>query len=266
MGRLTFETLLRQERRALQGKSLRLPINSDPLRPLARKIATARHAERQAHGLHGGGQTVSSPVGSVRASSVETVLVSDSPPPSPSPRALERRADLQRRIRDQVTREINGDDETTGMRYDASGNLMVRVVTADSVRRTNSDSSHRTLFRHAVIQPTVPGFLKEGDVVLLVGMVHLLVRTVKNHGSGPEQPSCRVIECHGDTFIVLLLVANQLIHPSFQITEHPHPGFVGTESGSSITAEGYLEDVGNVSGISASHYRSLNGAEATSLL
>ncbi|KAJ6579188.1 hypothetical protein DFH09DRAFT_1447473 [Mycena vulgaris] len=225
MGRLTLTALLAEEKLLLDSSDLP-PTSSDPFRSLARRLVRERREykeRRRAERFHAqvrldrGPSRNRSPTssGSGRSSFPFTPMVVTSPTPSPPPPPSSPRLFVNAVPRIQDPFDSRG---LSGLRHDYMGHLIVKVATADFVE--GDDGS--TVYRHAVLDPGVARVFQADMTVLLIGMVHKLVRVVKNHGCSVQRPFCSVIECEASTAgtsPVILLVANHLVHPTFTVAQ-----------------------------------------------
>ncbi|KAJ7821161.1 hypothetical protein B0H13DRAFT_1920959 [Mycena leptocephala] len=158
-----------------------------------------------------------------------------------------------------VTRRLDTDREILprlpDLRFDYQGHLLLEVVAADYVQLSDGF----TVLRYAVTEPSSNEFIKRRDSGLVVGMLHQVVRFVRNHGSTIDRPRCTVVECVVESEAVssttVLLVPNGAVHPSFTVDDSPNQIFTGAVEGSRVVELTHLDDVGHVSGFSAMYYR-----------
>ncbi|KAJ7178768.1 hypothetical protein C8R43DRAFT_942367 [Mycena crocata] len=220
MGRPTFCTMLEQERRSYRKN--RRPTShslSQPGRTLARAIAKKEYDDQRSRrytryeALH-----LSSENGVVRRWSGTAFTVDDR---SPSP-ALERTPQNLLDTGGSVSPPVSAPssnavvDTERGTPFQRDVPLIVEVVVADIVQFEDG----LTIFRYAIVDPSVPGFLRRGQTIVLVGMTQQVARLAKNHGSVLDRPLCSVLECVPEDDlapITILLAANASVHPSFEV-------------------------------------------------
>ncbi|KAJ7665255.1 hypothetical protein DFH06DRAFT_1323649 [Mycena polygramma] len=233
MGRLSITALVHQERHLLDRHgALEEYIPPQFFRRFARDLILARRTpERRRSGTH---------CANVRSGEPASAFRNYTPVPpgsAPIPVALpaSRGADTL-----ELRHHTSGLGHPLGVfpviRHDYSGRMLVVAATADCVEMPDGT----TMFRHAVLEPTTSSTFKRDDWILLVGMVHDVVRVVKNHGPSSGHPLCSVLECHSRTRgavpVVLLLVATPMLHRSFAVEDRPWSPFTGGAPGSQVLA------------------------------
>ncbi|KAJ7124842.1 hypothetical protein C8R43DRAFT_958618 [Mycena crocata] len=242
MGRLTFGTLLAEERLSYSrdGRAT----SRSPSYPLSKLAATIAGREYICEG-HGqisssyeeGGSSSSTP--GIPARSSGTSLVSGTS------------SDAQ--YRDSMRTPIL----PLTIHFDFHGQRLLEVVTTDFVAFHSSFVTPR----HAVIDPSDAEVLRRGQRVLVIGSIHMVLRLVKNHGLTTDRPLCTVIECVVEDDdaqqAVILLAANFLVHRSFVAEEQPNGFFTGTGEGCAVVGVDGLGRNGVVGGISLMYYRSV---------
>ncbi|KAJ7077477.1 hypothetical protein C8R43DRAFT_966103, partial [Mycena crocata] len=174
MGRLTFGTLLAEERLSYSrdGRAT----SRSPSYPLSKLAATIAGREYICEG-HGqisssyeeGGSSSSTP--GIPARSSGTSLVSGTS------------SDAQ--YRDSMRTPIL----PLTIHFDFHGQRLLEVVTTDFVAFHSSFVTPR----HAVIDPSDAEVLRRGQRVLVIGSIHMVLRLVKNHGLTTDRPLCTVI-------------------------------------------------------------------------
>ncbi|KAJ7093624.1 hypothetical protein C8R43DRAFT_964560 [Mycena crocata] len=138
--------------------------------------------------------------------------------------------------------------------FDYQHRLLVDVVTADYVQL----ESGVVIFRHAVVDPSVNGGLRRGQLALVVGMVHRVVRLTKNHGSTENRPFCRVLECVAEDLAapsMVLLAANTVVHPSFTVEMNPDMLLLGQCADVQVVQLDYLDRLHGSVAVDASIFR-----------
>ncbi|KAJ6562864.1 hypothetical protein DFH09DRAFT_1082818 [Mycena vulgaris] len=247
LGRLTLTALLAQEKLLLDSRDLP-PTSSDPFRSLARRLVRERHEykeRRRAERYHAqvrldrGPSRNRSPLSSGSSRSSSPLTQTASPTPSPPPPSSRRFfVNAAPRIQDPFGRR-----GLSGLRHDYMGHLIVKVATADFVEGNDGSTVHR----HAVLDPGIAGVFQADMTVLLIGMVHKLVRVDKNHGCSTQRPFCSVIECEaltgGVSSVVILLVANHLVHPTFIVAPDRSVFYLGAGAGDRVVNYHHLENI-----------------------
>ncbi|KAJ7730799.1 hypothetical protein B0H16DRAFT_1469475 [Mycena metata] len=297
MGRLQFAVLIHQEEQSLDRETS--SSKADPLRPLARKIAVQRReaalqthvraivsrraqfavevasrlplfalsavlpfSARNIHIDREDGYGVPSQVGFLPnpegtgafhpPSSTTTPLPLDVVRPRSAPQAIS------------IFGPLEGWPPLGNVvRHDYAGNLIVRVLTIDSVVLRPGVAFRR----HAIVEPGVDNVLQVDVRILLVGMVHHLVRVARNHGSSLDLPLCSVIECRtlSEPYpgsIIIVLAANRLVHPAFPVADPPVAAFKGLAPGSLVVETNHLRSLPVVPGPSIHRFYGRSVPEA----
>ncbi|KAJ7154316.1 hypothetical protein C8R43DRAFT_949965 [Mycena crocata] len=256
MGLLTFGTVLNQERESyLNNGSPTAHSSTYPFRQLARSIAEKEDRYTQGHTLRvarddfPSTHPLPSPTESSRhgtAPSSPTLTI------APSTYATSSSATIDSPI-------LRGSlfSPRPNPHIDYQGRELVEVVAADYVQSPD----FLRMVRYAVLEPSRPECLWRDDCVLFIGTVHLVAKLVKNHGSSEDLPLCSVIECLTanasveEPTSIVLLAANYVVHPSFEVEERPDPRFIGTGQGSVVVELDDLDTVDHIATISPMYYR-----------